>query len=115
MEQPSGLMKNFVVARGNTKSQYSLDLFEKEFKKNMLEWAKREIELACKRERGHRSKYEFDYGCACYESALKAYNSLIGDGHTAENVTRLLSLQTPPIPDVVGFMTLDKYNKPSEE
>ena len=34
------------------------------------------------------------------------------DGHTAENVTRLLSLQTPPIPDVVGFMTLNKYNQP---
>ena len=30
-------MKNFVVARGNTKSQYCLELFEKEFKKNILE------------------------------------------------------------------------------
>ena len=86
MERPSRLIKNFVVARGNTKSQYCLDLFEKEFKKNMLEWAKREIELACKRERGHRSKYEFDYGCACYESALKAYKSLLGDGHSGMSI-----------------------------
>ena len=86
MEQPSGLMKNFVVARGNTKSQYFLELFEKEFKKNMLEWAKREIELACKRERGNRPKDEFDYGCACYESALKAFKSLLGDGHSGMSI-----------------------------
>ena len=86
MEQPSGLMKNFVVARGNTKSQYCLGLFEKEFKKNMLEWAKREVELACKLERGHRSKYEFDYGCACYDSALKAYKSLLDDGHSGMSI-----------------------------
>lgn len=66
-----------VVARGNTKSQYCLDLFEKEFKKNMLEWAKQEIELACKLECGDRPKDEFDYGCACYESALKAFKSLL--------------------------------------
>ena len=52
----------------------------------MYEWAKREIELACKRERGHRSKYEFDYGCACYESALKAYKSLLGDCHSGMSI-----------------------------
>lgn len=86
MEQPSGLMKNFVVARGNTKSQYCLELFKKEHNRTMYEWAKREIELACKRERGHRSKYEFDYGCACYESALKAYKSLFGDGHSGMSI-----------------------------
>ena len=85
-EHLSKLIKNFVVARGNTKSQYCLDLFEKEFKTNMLEWAKQEVELACKRERGHRSKYEFDYGCACYESALKAYKSLLGDGHSGMSI-----------------------------
>ena len=62
MERLSRLIKNFVVSCGNTKSQYYLDLFEKEFKNNMLEWAKREIELACKRERGNRPKDEFDYG-----------------------------------------------------
>ena len=86
MEQPSGLMKNFVVVRGNTKSQYCLELFEKEFKKNMLEWAKREIELACKRERGNHPNDEFDYGCACYASALKAFKSLLEDGHSGMSI-----------------------------
>lgn len=86
MEQPSGLIKNFVVSRGNTKSQYCLELFEKEFKKTMLEWAKREIELACKRERGNRPNDEFDYGCACYASALKAFKSLLDDGHSGMSI-----------------------------
>ena len=86
MTRLSKLIKNFVVARGNTKSQYCLDLFEKEFKKNMLEWAKREIELACKRERGNRPKDEFDYGCACYASALKAFKSLMRDGHSGMSI-----------------------------
>ena len=86
MERPSGLMKNFAVSRGNTKSQYCLELFEKEFKNNMLEWAKREIELACKRACGDRHKDEFDYGCGCYASALKAYKSLLGDGHSGMSI-----------------------------
>ena len=86
MEQPSGLMKNFVVARGNAKSQYCLELFKKEIKKTMLEWAKREIELACDRERGDRPKDEFDYGCACYASALKAFESLLEDGHSGMSI-----------------------------
>ena len=86
MERIFRLIKNFAVSRGNTKSQYCLDLFEKEFKKNMLEWAKREIELACKRARGNRSKYEFDYYCACYESALRAYKSLLVDEHSGMSI-----------------------------
>ena len=52
----------------------------------MSEWAKREVEIACKQERGDRSKYEFDYGCACYESALKAFESLLGDGHSGMSI-----------------------------
>ena len=52
----------------------------------MLEWAKREIELACKRERGNRPKYEFDYGCACYASALKALKSLLDDEHSGASI-----------------------------
>lgn len=35
------------------------------------EWAKKEIELACKYERGDKDPEEWDYGCACYESACK--------------------------------------------
>lgn len=45
-------------------------------------WAEREIELACKRENPDWDGESFDYGCACYQSALKAYKSLMGDGHS---------------------------------
>jgi hypothetical protein len=48
----------------------------------MTEWARREVEIACKRENPNRKEGEWDYGCACYESALKAYESLIDDGHS---------------------------------
>lgn len=40
---------------------------------NMLDWAKREVEIACKKENPNRKEGEFDYGCACYESAIKAF------------------------------------------
>lgn len=46
------------------------------------EWAKREVEIACKKENPDRKEDEWDYGCACYESALKAYLSLMEDGHS---------------------------------
>lgn len=49
---------------------------------DMLNWAEREIEIACKREKPDRKEGEFDYGCACYESALKALKSLSEDGHS---------------------------------
>lgn len=52
----------------------------------MKEWAKREVELACKRENPNRKEGEFDYGCACYESALKAFNSLCEDGHSGFSI-----------------------------
>ena len=43
---------------------------------SMTEWAKREVEIASKRERGDKPESEWDYGCACYDSALKAFESL---------------------------------------
>ena len=49
---------------------------------SMSEWAKREVELACKRERGNAPEGEWDYGCSCYDSALKAFLSLCEDGHS---------------------------------
>lgn len=52
----------------------------------MIEWAKREVEIACKRERGNKDENEWDYGCACYESALKAFNSLMEDGHSGFSI-----------------------------
>lgn len=57
---------------------------------SMLEWAENEIRLASERESPDRKEGEFDYGCACYESTLKAFKSLIEDGHsgTSINITR---------------------------
>ena len=53
---------------------------------DILEWAKREVEIACKRENPNRKKGEFDYGCACYVSALKAFESLTEDGHSGYSI-----------------------------
>lgn len=53
---------------------------------NMLNWAEKEIELACEKERKNGEKEEWDYGCACYESALKAYKSLTEDGHSGFSI-----------------------------
>lgn len=181
MEQPSGLMKNFVVARGNTKSQYCLAEFkkiEKELLKPMAQIDIRkhlaylnekygvELETDDVSDGYHTFGCLYEQRCILFAALVGAYRDLawksrchsdgepcfgggwfiVGiktpqgqytyhypdddwylfdceeverapewDGHTAENVTRLLSLQTPTIPDVVGSMTLDKYNKPSEE
>ena len=49
---------------------------------SMTEWAKREVEIACEREALERKNGEWCYGCACYESALKAYLSLMEDNHS---------------------------------
>lgn len=46
------------------------------------DWAEKEIELACKKENPDWDGKSFDYGCACYQSALKAYKSLCADGHS---------------------------------
>lgn len=48
----------------------------------MTEWARKEVELACKKENPDRKDWQFDYGCACYESALKAFECLMEDGHS---------------------------------
>lgn len=53
---------------------------------NMSDWAKREIEIACKQENPNRKEGEWDYGCACYESAFKAFNSLMEDGHSGFSI-----------------------------
>lgn len=49
-------------------------------------WADREIEIACKTERGNRPEDEWDYGVAYYLSALKAYNCLCGDGYSGFSI-----------------------------
>ena len=53
---------------------------------SMLEWAKNEIAIASKRERGDKPEDEWDYGCACYDSALRAFESLLGDGHSGMSI-----------------------------
>lgn len=40
----------------------------------MSDWAEREVKIACKKEDG--------YGTGCYKSALKAFQSLMNDGHS---------------------------------
>lgn len=51
---------------------------------SMTNWAENEVKIACERERAESKtpEGEWDYGCACYESALKAYKSLMEDGHS---------------------------------
>lgn len=53
---------------------------------SMLEWAKNEIAIASKRERGDKPEGEWDYGCACYDSALRAFESLLGDSHSGMSI-----------------------------
>lgn len=48
----------------------------------MTTWAENEIALACRRENPDWDGESFDYGCSCYQSALKAYKSLMEDGHS---------------------------------
>lgn len=53
----------------------------------MKNWAEKEVELACKHAaKTGRKEGEFEYNRACYKSALKAYNSLIEDGHSAASI-----------------------------
>ena len=53
---------------------------------SMIKWAENEVRIACERENPNRKEGEFDYGCACYESALKAFKSLMEDGHSGYSI-----------------------------
>lgn len=53
---------------------------------NILDWAKREVEIACSKENPNRKERKFDYGCACYASALKAFENLTQDGHSGYSI-----------------------------
>lgn len=59
---------------------------EKKEKSSMELWAEEEIRIACERERGGASEDEWDYGVACYESALKAFRSLLEDEHSGMSI-----------------------------
>ena len=51
---------------------------------SMYEWAEQECRIACKKENPdfNFDSEDFDYGCSCYKSALKAYKSLCEDEHS---------------------------------
>lgn len=51
------------------------------------DWASREIALACQSEKdAAKDSDDWDYGVACYESALRAYRSLMQDGHSGFSI-----------------------------
>lgn len=56
----------------------------------MSEWAKKEIELAIKKEKEGVSEEDSAYGVACYESAYEAYCAMSDAGHsgTSWSITR---------------------------
>lgn len=62
--------------------------FKKVPKSNMESWAEREIAIAQKRERGDSGSKDgdWDYACACYDSAMKAYKSLMNNGHSGFSI-----------------------------
>lgn len=82
----------------------------------MTEWAEREIAAACKKENPNWDGKSFDYGCTCYQSALKAYKSLMEDGHNGfsfsvtRNILKKLLDEIPlsPITDEDFFINNDK-------
>ena len=85
----------------------------------MLEWAKKEIELACKKENPNWDGISFDYGCSCYQSALKAFETLLEDNHsgfswsiTKEILIRLMEhLPLQPITDEDFKVTEDTIHE----
>lgn len=85
-------------------------------------WAEKEIEIACKRENPDKKEGEWDYGCACYESALKAFKSLLEDEHSGlsisitKNILNRLLDGKPLTPiedtdDIWNLVHIDKYYK----
>ena len=50
------------------------------------DWAENEVRIACELEAPNKKEGEWDYGCACYESALKVFKSLVEDGHSGYSI-----------------------------
>ena len=53
---------------------------------SVLDWAKNEVELACRREQDAASGNEWAYGVACYENALKAFEVLTNAQHSGMSI-----------------------------
>lgn len=87
---------------------------------SMYEWAERECRIACKKENPdfNFDSKDFDYGCSCYKSALKAYKSLCEDGHSGASfnftrriLERLMEGQPlTPITDEDFFIECPEYH-----
>ena len=54
---------------------------------SLKEWAEEEVKIACQRENPDRKDGEWDYGCACYESALEAFEKLCNQGHSGMSMS----------------------------
>ena len=65
---------------------------EKREKSNMELWAENEIRIACEAERGDAMETAYDYGVFCYESALRAFRSLVKDGHSGFSIGITLNI-----------------------
>lgn len=60
----------------------NVSLYSCREKTPMDTWAENEVELVCE----HKKDTISDYNCACYRSALKAFKSLMEDGHSGVNI-----------------------------
>lgn len=65
----------------------NVSLYSCREKTGMDLWAEKEVEYACEHEKAGDDGDGFsEYGCACYKSALKAFNSLMEDGHSGMSI-----------------------------
>lgn len=62
-------------------------MMKKKEKSPMELWAENEVRLACERERAGAPENDWDYGVACYRSALKAFKSLLEDEHSGMSIS----------------------------
>ena len=92
---------------------------------SMYDWAEQECRIACKKENPNFDfdGKDFDYGCSCYKSALKAYKSLCEDDHsgasfnfTRKILERLMDGQPlTPITDEDFFIMHPEYSVESDK
>lgn len=59
---------------------------------NLMEWAKREVDIAISKEAPDRKNGEFDYGAACYESALEILQTIANQGHSGMSIGFTMSI-----------------------
>ena len=91
----------------------------------MYDWAEQECRIACKKENPdfNFDSEDFDYGCSCYKSALKAYKSLCEDDHSGAsfNFTRIIlerlmeGQPLTPITDEDFFIVRPEYPVESDK